>query len=67
MQYFLDFFYIIPVQAAGLVHALDNLVDIVAYALELGGVVLNVGMVYVDDIPVDRYLSYVGAHVAGFQ
>lgn len=67
MQYLFYLGYIRPVQAAGLVHALDNLIDIVAYTLKLCGVVLNIGMVYIDDISVNRNLAYVGTHVAGFQ
>jgi len=62
MQYFLDFGYIITVQTAGLVHTLDNLIGIVAYALELRGVVLNVGMGHIDDVSINRYLAHVGAH-----
>jgi len=67
MQYLFDFGYICFVQAAGLVHALNDLVDIVSYALKLGGMVLNVGMIYVDDIPVNRNLAYVRAHILCLQ
>jgi len=42
MQYLLDFFHICPIQAAGLVHTLDDLIDIVAYTLELGRMISSI-------------------------
>ena len=59
----LNFGHVCPVQAAGLVHALDDLIDIIAYALELGGVLLYVGIVNIDNVAVQRHFAQVGALV----
>ena len=64
-KHLLDFFYILLVDAARRIDALCNLIDIDPDFLYLRCHSFYVGMVYLNDIPVDCHFPQVGFHVPG--